>query len=230
MCWRREKPLIDTTYPATKCSGNTPERISLMSNVLIINGHQPFAFSKGSLNAELVRRAKIFFEAKGDAVRLSKTSEPYHIDQEIETLNWADVVLLQYPLNWMGVPWSLKKYIDDVFSAGMDGRLMDGDGRSEDVPKKNYGMGGKGQGTKYMQSVTLNAPSEAFDDATEPFLRGLSLDDVLLPMHLNFKILGYERMPTFAAYDVMKNPEIENDFSRFSAHLERNFGKTAALS
>jgi modulator of drug activity B len=30
-------------------------------------------------------------------------------------------------------------------------------------------------------------------------------------------------VPTFRAYDVMKNPEIENDFKRFDAHLATVF-------
>ena len=49
---------------------------------------------------------------------------------------------------------------------------------------------------------------------------GRSEDDLLKPMHLNFKWFGFESLPTFMAYDVMKNPEIENDFIRFENHLK----------
>ena len=52
-------------------------------------------------------------------------------------------VFFQTPLNWMGVSWSFKKYIDEVFSMGMMGKMSDGDGRSKEAPKKNYGLGGK---------------------------------------------------------------------------------------
>ncbi|MEM7109811.1 MAG: flavodoxin family protein, partial [Bacteroidota bacterium] len=55
------------------------------------------------------------------------------------------------------------------------------------------------------------------------FFNGLSEDDLLRPMHLNFKWFGLEPLPTFLAYDVMKNPEIENDFKRFHAHLVTHF-------
>ena len=51
----------------------------------------------------------------------------------------------------------------------------------------------------------------------------MSEDDLLKPMHLNFKWFGFEPLPTFVAYDVMKNPEIENDFNRFENHLKANF-------
>ena len=122
----------------------------------------------------------------------------------------------------MGVSWPFKKYIDEIFSVGMMGEMSDGDGRSKASPKKNYGLGGKLSGN-YMMSVTANAPKEAFNDIEEPFFAGMSEDDLLRPMHLNFKWFGYEPMPTFMAYDVMKNPDIENDFKRFDAHLNRHF-------
>lgn len=74
-----------------------------------------------------------------------------------------------------------------------------------------------------MLSVTANAPREAFNDPSQGFFAGRSEDDLLLPMHLNFKWLGLEKMPTFLAYDVMKNPEIDSDFARFDVHLTKHF-------
>jgi len=31
-----------------------------------------------------------------------------------------------------------------------------------------------------------------------------------------------QALPTFAAYDVLKNPDIDNDLRRFEAHLQAN--------
>ena len=42
-------------------------------------------------------------------------------------------------------------------------------------------------------------------------------------MHLNYKFLGMKPLETFACYDVLKNPDVENDFVRFEAHLDRLF-------
>jgi len=42
-------------------------------------------------------------------------------------------------------------------------------------------------------------------------------------MHMNFKFFDMEPMETFACYDVMKNPNVENDFKRFEAHIDANF-------
>ena len=55
------------------------------------------------------------------------------------------------------------------------------------------------------------------------FFAGRSVDDLRLPTHLNAKFYGMEPLPTFAAHDVMKNPDIENDFARFEAHLSEHF-------
>ena len=195
-----------------------------MSKIFILNGHQPYDFAPGRLNAALVELAERFFSQYGHEIRLTKVAGDYQVDEEIANHQWADTVLMQFPVNWMGVSWSFKKYMDEVYSAGMDGRLCQGDGRTAEAPKANYGMGGSLSDTHYMLSATLNAPAEAFDDPAEPFFQGLSLDDLLRPVHLNAKFFGMKPLPSFAAFDVMKNPQVERDFIRYSAHLEQNFG------
>lgn len=193
-----------------------------MKNIFIINGHQKYSFSQGKLNETLAAKAEEFFKAKEFNVKKVTMEDDYDVNEEIEKFKWADVIFFQTPLNWMGVSWSFKKYIDEIFSMGMMGEMSEGDGRSRENPKKNYGLGGKLTG-KYMISVTANAPKEAFNNPQETFFAGMSEDDLLMPTHLNFKWFGLEKMPTFMAYDVMKNPEIENDFKRFEEHLNRNF-------
>ncbi|WP_052600063.1 NAD(P)H-dependent oxidoreductase [Aureispira sp. CCB-QB1] len=195
-----------------------------MKNVFIINGHQKYPFSEGKLNASLTERAELFFKEMDCEVQITRMEDSYNVTEEIDKFKWADLVFFQTPLNWMGVSWSFKKYIDEVFSMGMMGEMSEGDGRSKAAPKKNYGMGGKLEG-KYMISVTANAPKEAFNNPEESFFGGMSEDDLLQPMHLNFKWFGLEPLPTFMAYDVMKNPAIENDFKRFDSHLENSFKK-----
>ena len=41
----------------------------------------------------------------------------------------------------MGAPWTVKKYIDDVFTEG-HGTLYASDGRTRKDPSKKYGSGG----------------------------------------------------------------------------------------
>ena len=194
-----------------------------MSKIYIINGHQPYPFAKGELNRTLVSRAVMHLENGGHEVRVTVVADGYDVEQEIANHQWADTVIMQFPVNWMGAPWSFKKYMDEVYTAGMDGRLCAGDGRTAEAPKANYGLGGTLKDTTYMLSVTLNAPAEAFDNPSETFFAGGSLDDLLRPMHLNAKFFGMTDLPTFAAYDVMKNADIEADLNRFDAHLRNVF-------
>lgn len=193
-----------------------------MKNVLIINAHHYYPFAEGNLNQAMVELAERELEGKGYTVKTVKPSEGYDVEQALADHTWADIVILQSPVNWMGVPWSFKKYMDDVYTAGMGGAMCNGDGRSEDAPKKNYGRGGTLSDTKYMLSLTANAPAESFNDPDE-FFEGKSVDDLMFPMHMNFKFFDMQPMPTFMAYDVMKNAEPEKDFERFKQHLHENF-------
>lgn len=46
-----------------------------MSNVLIINAHEPSPFSEGKLNASLVDKAATLLEQKGHSVRIVTMQE-----------------------------------------------------------------------------------------------------------------------------------------------------------
>ncbi|ADP97449.1 NAD(P)H-dependent oxidoreductase [Marinobacter adhaerens] len=191
-----------------------------MSNVLIINAHHHYSFAEGKLNGTLVQIADELLTAKGHKTRIVEVDNGWNVDQELKNHQWADIVILQTPVNWMGVPWTFKKYMDEVYTAGMGGALCNGDGRTEDAPKSNYGTGGTLAGKKYLISLTFNAPQESFDNPDEYLFQGKSVDDLLFPMHMNFRFFAMEPLETFACYDVMKNPQVEKDFQRFTQHLE----------
>lgn len=198
-----------------------------MKNIFLINAHEPYPFSEGRLNGSLVEKMDAHLKANGYEVRTTAMKDEYAIDAEIEKHRWADAIVVQTPCNWMGVPWSFKKYMDDIYSAGMDGRLCDGDGRTRKDPSKQYGSGGTLTGKKYMLSVTFNAPTESFNDPDQFFFEGKGVDDLFWPMHLNFRFFGMEPLETFSCHDVLKNPDVENDFVRFEAHLNRLFPNLA---
>ncbi|TNF91973.1 MAG: flavodoxin family protein [Gammaproteobacteria bacterium] len=194
-----------------------------MTNIFHINAHHPYPFSEGKLNQSLTDLALSVLKDKGYEIRTTRSSENYSIEEELEKHQWANVIILQTPVNWMGVPWSFKKYMDEVYTAGMGGELCTGDGRTSAEPKKNYGAGGTLTGKKYMLSLTFNAPEEAFNDKNEYLFQGKSVDDLFFPAHMNFRFFGMEPLQTFACYDVMKNPQIETDFERYTEHLNRIF-------
>lgn len=91
-------------------------------------------------------------------------------------------------------------------------------------------MGGALTGTRYMISATFNAPSEAFDDPAQPFFEGMSMDDLLRPVHLNAKFFGMTPQPSFGAFDVMKNPQVDADLVRFDAYLDSLFAEVGHVA
>ncbi|NQZ00618.1 MAG: NAD(P)H-dependent oxidoreductase [Bdellovibrionales bacterium] len=194
-----------------------------MKNALIINAHQYYPFAEGKLNAAMFEKIGTFLEGEGYQIKSSDMKSEWNVDEEVEKHQWAELIILQSPVNWMGVPWSFKKYMDEVYTAGMGGQMCNGDGRTRATPKQGYGTGGTLKGKKYMMSLTFNAPSEAFDNKEEWLFEGKSVDDLFFPMHMNFKFFGMEPLETFASFDVMKNPAIENDFERLQRHLNKVF-------
>lgn len=190
-----------------------------MANILLINGHYPFPSSPGSLNAAFIQKAASNLASAGHSLRQVSVSDDWDLETEIESQLWADISIYQFPLNSMSVPWRLKQYLDEVFTAGMDGRLARGDGRSRKDPSLEYGSGGLLAGKRYMLSVTANAPRKAFGDPDEKLFGGRSVDELLAPIHINFAFFALARLATFIAHDVSKNPDTVNDLVRFEAHL-----------
>lgn len=193
-----------------------------MKNILVINTHHPYPSSGGALNAALTDLAREHLENRGCEVKLTRVAAGYDVQQEADKHAWADLVIVQGPVNWMSFPWSYKKYQDEVYGA-LGGILYDGDGRHQSNPSLHYGSGGKSLGKKYMLSLTYNAPREAFDDEKQFLLHGNGVDDMFLPSHAAFRFMGMAPLKTFVCYDVHKNPDIENDFDRYRDHLNRLF-------
>ena len=193
----------------------------MSKNVFLINGHQAWEISPGKLNKSLIDIAGETFTAKGYEIRYTHIEDEYNVSEEVEKFLWADIFIFQTPVYWMSVPWGFKKYIDEVYMAGY-GTMFDDDGRSRSEDSK-YGSGGLLRGKKYMLSTTWNAPLEAFTDSDQ-FFEGKGVDGVFFSFHKAQEFIGLQQVPTFACYDVLKNPDIDNDFDRFKSHLNQVFG------
>ena len=192
-----------------------------MKNILIINGKKSFAHSKGDFNQTMVDTAKNHLENLTYKVSITNVDDSYDIEQEIEKWLEASVIIYQMPAWWMGVPWTVKKYIDEVITAG-HGKLYANDGRTRKDPTKKYGSGGLLNNTKYMLSVTWNAPEKAFTDKDD-FFNGVGIDNVYLPIHKAHEFLAMTALETFSCHDVIKQPTIENDIERYKNHLDKVF-------
>ncbi|MGE5881784.1 NAD(P)H-dependent oxidoreductase [Klebsiella variicola] len=188
-----------------------------MSNILIINGAKSFNFARGELNELYVNTANEVFSQLGHNVSVTKADSDYDPQNEITKILNSDVLIYQMPGWWMSEPWTVKKWIDEVFTEG-HGSLYESDGRTRSDALKKYGSGGLLQNKKYMLSLTWNAPLEAFNDP-EQFFEGVGVDGLYLHLHKANQFLGMTPLPTFITNDVVKSPDVENEIRRFSDHL-----------
>ena len=188
-----------------------------MSNILIINGAKQFAHSNGELNDTLTELAHNVLVENGHHIKITRTDKDYDITEEIQKYVWADVIIYQMPGWWMGSPWTVKKYIDDIFTEG-HGVLYASDGRSRSDASKKYGSGGLIHDKKYMLSLTWNAPKDAFTDPYQ-FFNGVGVDGVYLPFHKANQFLGMQSLATFIVNDVTKAPDVESYKSAYRQHL-----------
>ncbi|MBG0840986.1 NAD(P)H-dependent oxidoreductase [Ectopseudomonas toyotomiensis] len=193
-----------------------------MKKILLLNGGKAFAHSHGQYNSTLHDAAVAFLDRAGFDVKTTFIDGGYDVEEEVQKFLWADVVIYQMPGWWMGAPWTVKKYIDEVFTAG-HGSLYANDGRTRSDASQKYGSGGLIQGKQYMLSLTWNAPVQAFEDPTD-FFEGKGVDAVYFPFHKANEFLGMSGLPTFICNDVMKVPSIEQDVARYEQHLAQVFG------
>lgn len=197
-----------------------------MKNVLIINTHQLYeGISSGGLNTTLLGVIRDEMETRGHKVQQTAIERGYDIAEEVRKHLWADIIILQSPVYWFGTPWIYKKYVDEVFTAGlMQQSMLVDDGRTRQDPDRQYGSGGKMQGKKYMLSLTWNAPQQAFDDNSQQLFAGKSVDDIFVSNTANYKFCGADIVPAFSCFDVIKSPDISNDIERLKQHLTNVFG------
>lgn len=200
-----------------------------MSNVLIINAHHYYeGRSTGSLNAYLAGVIDEEMQAKGHSVQHTYIDQGYDVKKEVDKHLWADIIILQTPVNWFGAPWIHKKYLDEVFNEGLaQQNLIVDDGRSRTDPNRQYGTGGKMQGKRFMMSLTWNAPKAAFSAPDQYLYAGKTEDDAFLHIATCYKFCGTEVLPTFSCFDVMKTPDIDSDVLRLKEHLRRYLERVA---
>ena len=195
-----------------------------MKNILIINGHQYYeGIAEGKLTQSFIDKADQFFTKNDFRVKHSNVDKEYHVNEELEKFAWADFILFQYPVYWMGLPWKAKKYIDEIFSAGAGTVTYTSDGRSRGDASKKYGSGGLMHNKKYMLSLTYNCPISEFDNK-DGFFEGLSLDEANYAVHKTFQFCGVKQLETYSIHDIFKGDlNLNNELESFEKVLVKNF-------
>ena len=199
-----------------------------MKNIFIINGGQHFAHSGGAFNKTLTNWTVDFLSTNDFEVRVTDINDEFVAEDEVENFKWADLIIYNTPIWWFQVPNRLKKYIDEVFTAGHQNGIYSSDGRSSKNPAINYGTGGLMHGKNYIINTTWNAPDTAFTLSGE-FFNETSVDDgVLFGFHKMNAFTGMSKIQGFHFHDLEKNATAEriaNYYTDYMNHLQSVFVK-----
>ena len=193
-------------------------------NVFIINGGQTFAHSGGMFNNTLTGWTVEVMKEKGFAYRGTNINDAFDPMAEVENFKWADVIIYHTPIWWFQLPNGMKRYIDEVFTAGHDNGIYRNDGRSRKNPDVNYGTGGLMQGKRYMVTTSWNAPQTAFTLEGEFFDRRTVDEGVLFGFHKMNQFVGMTRIEGFHFHDLEKNatPERIAEYHKaYVAHINQ---------
>ena len=193
-------------------------------NVFIINGGQTFAHSGGMFNNTLTGWTVEVMKEKGFAYRVTNINDAFDPMAEVENFKWADVIIYHTPIWWFQLPNGMKRYIDEVFTAGHDNGIYRNDGRSRKNPDVNYGTGGLMQGKRYMVTTSWNAPQTAFTLEGEFFDRRTVDEGVLFGFHKTNQFVGMTRIEGFHFHDLEKNatPERIAEYHKaYVAHINQ---------
>lgn len=199
-----------------------------MKNIFIINGGQHFAHSGGAFNKTLTNWTIDFLSTNDFEIRVTDINHEFVPEDEVENFKWADLIIYNTPIWWFQVPNRMKKYIDEVFTAGHQNGIYNSDGRSSKNPAINYGTGGLMHGKNYMVNTTWNAPDTAFTLPGE-FFNETSVDDgVLFGFHKMNAFTGMTKIQGFHFHDLEKNATAEriaNYYTDYMNHLQSVFVK-----
>lgn len=193
-------------------------------NVFIINGGQTFAHSGGMFNNTLTGWTIEVMKEKNFKYRVTNINDRFDPMAEVENFKWADIIIYHTPIWWMQLPNGVKRYIDEVFTAGHKNGIYQNDGRSHKNPDVNYGTGGLMQGKRYMVTTSWNAPQTAFTLEGEFFDRHTVDEGVLFGFHKMNQFVGMERIEGFHFHDLEKNAtkeRIDNYHKEYTAHINK---------
>ena len=130
---------------------------------------------------------------------------PSDIQREIARLEWADLVIFQFPLWWHAQPAILKGWFDRVL---VYGGIYSGQMRYDH---------GYFKGKRAICSVTTGSPEQAF----RPFGRAGNIVEWLWPIHSSLYYVGYDVLAPQVSYGIQAGGICYQDETSFRDQLGR---------
>jgi len=130
------------------------------------------------------------------------------LKQEMNKLEWCDILIFNFPLWWFGLPAMLKGWVDRVFAMG----FVYGNGKGV------YDSGVFNQKTAFIL-MTTGGPEQAYAEDG----RNGNMDTILFPIHHGmFYFTGMTVLPPFISWGParMTDSERQNEFNKLEKYLE----------
>ncbi|NWO55447.1 NAD(P)H-dependent oxidoreductase [Chromohalobacter israelensis] len=203
--------LIVHSHPEPRSFNAALTDIAMTS--LTREGHEVHVSDLYAEGFDPVERAS-HFESRADPEYFSALTEQRHhvqsgtlpcdVQREIDRLQHADLVILQFPLWWHAQPAMLKGWFDRVF---VYGGLYSGTRRYDRGPL---------QGKRAMCSVTTGAPEPTFS----PTGRSGDIVSLMWPLHCSLYYVGFDVLPPQITYGVQGGGLSYQEDAAFQCHLE----------
>lgn len=126
------------------------------------------------------------------------------VQREVDRLQRADLLILQFPLWWHAQPAMLKGWFDRVF---ISGGLYNSRMRYDE---------GYFRGRRAICSVTSGAPAETFG----PGRRGGDPETLLWPIQYSLHYMGFSVLPPFWSFGIQGHGYSYQDEGSHKAHLD----------
>ncbi|WP_282089210.1 NAD(P)H-dependent oxidoreductase [Aquimarina algiphila] len=187
---------------------------------LLINGHEKVSHAKGKLNHAFFTVAQNTLKTLGYETKRIIIDEGYDVEEAIQNIIWADVLIYQTPVFWFSIPGKFKTFIDRVFGAGRLRFFI------PDSETMEYGTRGNLTDKSYMLTTTWNTPESVFNNKEAFLIKDKSADDVFLLFHMSNRYFGMKQLPSFGTFDIYHNPTITEDLKTYKEHLIKYIGQT----
>lgn len=149
----------------------------MTKKILVVSGHTDLKNNSFANKIILERLNEIMPEAEYLYLDSEYPDFKFDVEKEQNRLRTADIIILQFPFFWYGVPSLMHKYMEDVFVHGF-----------------SHGSKGKALiGKKLVLSFTSGAPEEMYRAGG---IQGYPVDDFIIPLKQFAKACGME----FAGY------------------------------
>ncbi|MBQ3422543.1 MAG: NAD(P)H-dependent oxidoreductase [Romboutsia sp.] len=141
-----------------------------MKNVLIVSGHTDLndSVANKTILEELEKKLP---EAEVDYLDRLYPDYKINVKAEQEKLKKADIIVLQFPIFWYGMPSLMNKWIEDTFKHGFS----------------HGATGDKLLGKKVIVSFTTGAPEEGYHKDGKV---GYEIEDFLVPLKATCNLCG----------------------------------------